>query len=396
MTDRSIINLHVYPSPCTHETRILRETKSLAEACSFDRIVIAALWEEGLPEREVLDEKREIRRFRARGHSRGGGLPEKLARHLDWQIRIFRAFRSKPVGVLSCHALSVLPLAILFKGVLRSRVVYDTHELETETMGNAGMRKPLSRMVERFCLPRADALIVVNESIARWYKTTYRFDNLYVVRNIPVYRDLPTPNGQVNLLRKEFGIPDGDLLFLYHGLIDEGRSIPLLLRTFKRLPPSRHIVFMGYGSLVEAVTRESVRSANIHYHPAVEPGRVLDYVGFADAGICLIENACLSYYLSLPNKLFECIMAGVPVIVSDFPEMRRLVEEGNCGWQIAVSEQALFNHLQAITEADLRKKRRDLNAYRKSLDWRNEETALLRAYRCIPGSSAPDVGNCKG
>ena len=70
---------------------------------------------------------------------------------------------------------------------------------------------------------------------------------------------------------------------------------------------------------------------NIYFHKAVSPDVLLDYTSSADFGISTIEDSCLSYRYCLPNKMFEYLMAGIPVIVSNLYEMKRLVESNMVG-----------------------------------------------------------------
>ena len=73
------------------------------------------------------------------------------------------------------------------------------------------------------------------------------------------------------------------------------------------------------------------QNERIHYHESVSSKILNEYTCSANIGICLIEDLCLSYKFCLPNKFFEYAMAGLPILVSDLPEMRKLVEEYDCG-----------------------------------------------------------------
>jgi glycosyltransferase involved in cell wall biosynthesis len=188
--------------------------------------------------------------------------------------------------------------------------------------------------MERALIGSTEAVIVVNESIAAWYRDAYGLKEVHVIRNIPYPRSFS--GGKTSRLREAFGIDHRSLVFLCQGILDEGRGIPILLEAFGRLPLDRHVVFLGNGPMAEKVRSRALRHPNIHHHPAVPPDVLLEYTAGADVGISLIENVCLSYYYSLPNKVFEYLMSGVPVIVSDFPEMARLVDETGCGWKSSV------------------------------------------------------------
>ena len=217
-------NLHAYPSPFTHESRMLKETKAIADAGLFEKIMIAAVWQPGLPERESLDERREVWRVRLWF----GAMFGKAVRHLEWILRVYLKFRSQRVSTVNCHSLSVLPLGMLFKYGKRARVVYDTHELETETAVMSGLRKRLSKWVEARLIRRVDDVIVVSDSIAEWYRDTYGLKDIAVVRNFPMFSETAPPVD----VKRRLGIPSDSILFIYQGVLGEGRGIDILLKVF--------------------------------------------------------------------------------------------------------------------------------------------------------------------
>jgi glycosyltransferase involved in cell wall biosynthesis len=372
--------LHIYPSPFTHESRILKETRTLTESGLFDSIHIGAMWAEGLAEWEDLDARRKVWRVRLWSR-RVPGIAGKLIRFAEWYARLFLRFRGNPPDFINCHSLSVLPLGAVFRAFLGSRVVYDTHELETETQTSTGLRKWLAKKLERALIGKTEAVIVVSESIAKWYRDTYRHPEVHVVRNVPDRRTGAATGGDV--LRNACGVDRKDLLFICQGMLDDGRGIPLILDAFARQSGDRHVVFLGYGPMTDLVKEYAARHQNVHFHPAVPPHELLDYTSGADVGISLIENTSLSYYYSLPNKVFESIAAGVPVIVSDFPEMARLVDSVGCGWKCSVDAQSLGTLVSSLTPGDIAAHAASAVHAGKMLDWRAEERVLVDLYKRI-------------
>jgi glycosyltransferase involved in cell wall biosynthesis len=373
--------LHAYPSPFTHESRILRETGSLVGSGLFDRIYVGAIWDEGLAEHEELDGRRTVWRVPLRTRRLPGTIG-KLLRFLEWYIRLFLRFRNEGLTFINCHSLSVLPLGVLFRFARGCRIIYDTHELETETQASSGIRKRLAKIVERALIGSAEAVIVVNESIAAWYRDVYGLKEVHVIRNIPYPRSFS--GAKTNRLREAFGIDPESLVFLCQGILDEGRGIPILLEAFGQLPLGRHVVFLGNGPMAEEVRLHALRSPNIHHHPAVPPHELLEYTAGADVGISLIENVCLSYYYSLPNKVFEYLMSGVPVIVSDFPEMARLVDDTGCGWKSFVDPHCFADLAGSLTRGEIEERAEAARQASKSFSWQTEEATLLEIYNKLP------------
>lgn len=373
------VNLHIYPSPFTHESRIQKETKSIADADLADQIFMVGVWEDGLPEIQRFDEKRQVWRVKPKLGSQQSGVLIKTLRYIEWQLKIYSRFRNCRVTMVNCHSLPVLPLGALFKLLKKVTLIYDTHELETEGAGSVGIKRLLYNGVEALFIHFADAVITVNESISEWYRKTYKLDRVATVRNIPPQPDLDSStNG--GIFKQKFGISDQDILYIFQGNFGPGRGIQILLDVFSKVDPHKHVVFMGFGDLEETILSYEKRFANIHFQPAVSPQEIIKYTRGADIGLCLQENIGLNYYLSLPNKLFEYIMSGVPAIVSDFPEMARVINEGKCGWKVPVKQEDLYQLVQQISIGDIHEKQRNALEYRKSLGWHVEERSLLAVY----------------
>src|SRR5687767_7786703 len=150
---------------------MLRQTQSLVESGLFDRIEIGAMWRPGLPEEEWLDAKRHVWRVRL-WTARLPGTPGKALRFLEWYLRLLIRYRRTDFAFVNCHSLSALPLGVLFQLLRGSGVIYDTHELETETQSSVGVRRRLAKLVEKSLIRRAHVIFVVTESIADWYRNT--------------------------------------------------------------------------------------------------------------------------------------------------------------------------------------------------------------------------------
>lgn len=371
-------NLHIYPSNFKHETRILKETKSLITSDLMDKIFIAALWEKGLREHEQIDDRREVWRAPLKSQSFPTGSLWKILKFLEWYLKIFFKFKKENIEFINCHSLSTLPLGVLFKSFLKSRLVYDTHELETEVIGSKGLRRRAGKVFEKLLIPYADIIIVVSDSIAKWYKDQYNLKEVSVVRNVP-YR-LMDNNKSTNILKKKFRMQDDEILFIFQGSFSEHRGINMLLSAFSKVDKKKHVVFMGYGMLENSIKEYEQNYSNIHYYPAIKPEDIIMYTKSADVGISITENTCLSHFYSLPNKVFEYLMSGIPLIVSDFPEMGKIIDENNCGWKVSVNEKSVFDLIDSITIEELNEKRNSVLRCKDFFGWDKEEEKLLKAY----------------
>lgn len=374
------LNIHIYPSTFLNESRILKIVRSLRGHQVFDQVLVFALWKEGLSKIEVLSDGIEVRRVAPVIGSSMQGRLGRIFKAVGWYFGVIWALRGIKVTCFNCHSVAVLPLSVAVKIWKRCVLVYEPHELETETVGLRGLHQSLMRRVERALIAWADAVCLVNGSISNWYVASYRLSQAWVVRNVPNRSDSdPLRTGY---LRKAVGIAPDAQLFLYQGLLAPGRGVGLLINVFSRLP-NLHLVLMGYGEMESQVLAASVEYKNIHYVPAVPPERVKDYTVDADVGIALIEKVCLSYYLSLPNKLFEYATCGVPVVVSNFPEMSQFVDEYDCGWKVDPDEHALLSLIQNLTPTKLSSKRANTRTSVQNYCWQEEEKELLAMYRSL-------------
>lgn len=374
-------NLHISLTDFKNESRVLKETNSLIRASLFNNVYIAALHSEGLLVEERIVEKLQVNRFSLKTRVWAKSFIAQAVKYFEFCLRVYGFYRKRNIEVVNVHSLDLLPLGVALKYLYKSRLVYDAHELETEVDNLTGMRKKISKFVERVCIPYADMTIVVSESIANWYATEYKGVRPSVVLNAPPRRDLL----RRNRFREQLNIRADQKILLYQGGLAQGRGVSLILEAFKGRSDDKVVaLFMGYGPLEAEIIQASSRHKNIFFYPAVPPEVVLEYTASADMGISLIENTCLSYYFCMPNKLFEYAMAGIPILVSNMKDMSELVQKNSMGAVIdEFTPSAINRALDALLGSDL--EMMSHNAYSTACDhaWEVQEATLLKAYSHI-------------
>lgn len=375
------VNLHVVLNNFINDSRVLKETKSIASKY-FDKIYIAALWEDGVDENELLDSKREVWRIRLISR----GLPKNLFfqvfKYFEWIIKIYIRFRKEPISVVHCHDLSALPIGALFKLLKKTKVIYDAHEFETEQVANPNrLFHLLSIKLEKYFIKKADAVITVSGSIADAYVQRYGINRPSLVLNCPPYQSV----AKSNYFRKKFNINDNKKIFLFLGGLSKGRGLEILLNIFSSKERKNAVlVIMGYGDLTDQIQEMAFRFDTIYYHPAVSPDKILSYAASADIGLCLIPNSCLSYYYSLPNKLFEYAMAGLPMLMSNLAEIGRLIRGYDCGQLVDDETQdGIAKAIENMLSSDLEKYSSNSLAMARRFNWEEQEKVLLSAYRKV-------------
>jgi glycosyltransferase involved in cell wall biosynthesis len=168
-----------------------------------------------------------------------------------------------------------------------------------------------------------------------------------------------------------------------------GRAISILLQVFDgSVAKNIDFVFMGYPASTQSgrdtlalILKNAEKSKNIHFHESVSSNSLKDYTSSADMGFCLIEDHCLSYRYSLPNKFFEYAMAGLPILVSDLPEMRKLVEKYNCGVICeSVTPEGIVKGLKELLGQDLKKLGENSRKMAEDHSWEVQEEKLIKLY----------------
>lgn len=215
-------------------------------------------------------------------------------------------------------------------------VVYDSHELFLET-GTAlrlpGPARRLLRAYEQRLISRSSAVVTVNQALASVLQRRYRPRKVVVVHNCPHLWEPPV--GRPDLLRRAAGIPVEAAVILHHGALSVDRGIEQLMLVL--LQPGledAHLVLMGSGEKREDYVRASTEARwrdRVHVLDPVPPTELLPWVASADVGAMPLQPSTLNLRLSTPNKLFECLAAGTPVVASDFPGIRSIIVDNPGG-----------------------------------------------------------------
>jgi glycosyltransferase involved in cell wall biosynthesis len=240
-------------------------------------------------------------------------------------------------------------------------------------------RKIFYKILERFLIKYADVLITVSKQIGKEYQRLYGIEEPIIIYNCPWKRDITLNH---DLFREKFKIRKEQIIFLYQGIVSKGRGVEILLETFSKMDTDNAvIVFMGFGPLEDEIKNYSNKFSNIYFQEAVRPPKFLDFTASADYGLSFIEDISLSDRYCLPNKLFEYINAGIPVICSNLPEMKKFVEENGIG---VIAKNITIDGLkeaiiqtQNLDKLSLRRKVSDVSV---DYCWEAQGLRLLKTY----------------
>lgn len=374
-------NLHISLTEFRNESRVLKETSSILNHNIASKVYIASLHADDLEEEKLYNDNIILNRFKLSSRKFSKNLFVQVLKYFEFIYRVTIFYRKKDIKMVNIHTIALLPFGVFLKYLFKAKLVYDTHELETETNDGNGLRKKLAKFVEKTLIKKCDLIFVVSENIADWYAKEYDIRRPIVVKNAPRLVD----SKKTNHFRENLGIKDESIIVLYQGGLSKGRGVDLLLETFKKRDDDKVvIVFMGYGEIEEDIKIASKERNNIFFHPAVDPDIVLEYTSSADIGISFIENTCLSYYYCLPNKLFEYAMAGLPVIVSNMKEMRELVEKYDMGIVVTDDKiESMNNAIDKILQSDIKQMKQNARRCAEENSWEKQEVKMINEYKRV-------------
>lgn len=315
------------------------------------------------------------------------------------EFRLLRGALSAKADVYHAHDLDTLLVCWLAAKLRRSLLVYDSHELWLESQRYLFSDNWLSRLTARFTEKlfacSAHMVIAVTEMRGRHMKELYPcLPEPLIVKNCPDVSELP--EGGSDYLRERTGAGKDCRIVLYQGILSEERGLEELVRAAAILRDRGvddvHVVLIGknyLGNLLENMVVELELADMVTILPPVESEMLPALTVSADIGLILFQNTCLNHFYSLPNKLYEYMMAGIPMIASDFPELASVIQRENCGLLVDPSiPEAIAEGILELSRDIGRRSEMGSNgreAATKRCNWSSQEDILLGGYEALLG-----------
>ena len=297
--------------------------------------------------------------------------------------RFVRAGLATGARVWHCHDLNTLAVGVRLKRERPgTRLVYDSHELATERSRMGRWARLRAGRAERRGLTFTDERIWTTRTRAEYVVRRYGIPFPSLIHNVPERMEVKAGWD----LHRELGIPADRRILLYQGSIQEYRGIEESIEAVKLLDRCV-LVVIGYGyhrpALEEMVRRRGLQD-RVRFFGPIPNDELLYYTASADVGLCVIRGESLSYRWSMPNKLFEYMMAGIPIVASDYEEMGRVVREEGVGTVCDPDDpRSIAAAVRGIVDdpaAEARFRAATLSAIAK-YNWDEEEKKLLALYR---------------
>ena len=303
--------------------------------------------------------------------------------------------RAAGLGADVVHGMAYMgiPVALELGRATGAKVVYDARDIYLEAANLARLPRParaLLARVERRWARRADRVLTVNRPYAEVMAARFGVPLPAIVMNCS-YRWVP-PDPPARRFHDRLGLDPATRVVLYQGGFSRERGIEQLLEAIGSVPGAV-LVLLGYGPLqaeLEARAADPATGGRVHVLPAVPPTELLDWVAAADVVAMPIQPSTLNHRLTTPNKLFEALAAGVPVVASDLPGMAGIVRDTGCGLLVDPTDPATIaaalRRILDAPEADRRAWReRALAAAHATYNWERQVEVLLDEYTKLTG-----------
>lgn len=304
--------------------------------------------------------------------------------YLEYNFRLFWILLFKKANVLVSNDLDTLLANFLVARLKRTHLVYDTHEYFTGVpeLENNPFAKGVWEKIEKWIFPKLKHIITVNESIASLYRKKYQKE-LTVVRNIPPLRDIT----DCKVHKEDLNLPAVTNIIILQGAginIDRGAEEAVEAMQYVR---NSVLYIIGSGDVIDVLKQNTSNlglNDKVKFLPKMPYEKLMLYTMNADLGLTLDKNTNINYRYSLPNKLFDYIQAGIPVLSSNLVEIEKIINQYKIGSTVrSHNPQQIAKKINKIFEDKKRLNDWKENAKKaaKELCWENEKTKVIDVYR---------------
>ncbi len=395
-------------NPFTHDQRVYREAKSLVDD-GYD-VTVVALKEDTLkiPGNEEIDGIKVLRISKKPAETadglnflmkRFGDLPSVLFYGNTFTPLFKKILIGQKADIYHAHDLDTLAASFEAAKVSRAKVVYDSHEIflealkewQTEIRNKRDYLKWLGTFlvtfnlarIERKLIGKVDKVITVNESISDFLAKKYSLlEKPVVILNC--YEETNIRNE--NILRKKLRVEENKKIIIFQGNFGWVRGLDNAIKAMKKVDGAV-LVLMGGGGIkgeLEELVKKLQLGNKIFFLDAVPPKDLIVYTSSADLGIIPYRKTSLNNFLCTPNKIFEYMMAGIPMAVSNFPELARYANLGIGETFDPENPDSIARAVNKLLSSDLGKmKKKARNLALERYNWGVESKKLLDLYSSL-------------
>lgn len=299
--------------------------------------------------------------------------------YAEYNLRLFFKLLTTKKQLLMANDLDTLLPNYMASKINPCPLIYDSHEYFTEVPEL--IKRPKVRSfwlrLEEFIFPKLKNVITVNRKIADLYEAKYKV-KVTAIRNLP-----KSSKGQ----KTKFKVPaiKDERIILYQGSLNVGRGIELMIAAMEFLE-DHLLILAGDGDICSELKQQVDQSGlqdRVIFLGKLRPEDLAGLTEQADIGLSLEEDLGLNYRFCLPNKVFDYINAGIPILVSDLPLLRELVDSYKVGEYLVERDPKV---LASQIEQMISKKKIYLSSLKQAaeaLNWDKEKKVFIEFIKNI-------------
>ena len=305
--------------------------------------------------------------------------------YAEFNIRLFILLVFSKVDIYHANDLDTLLANYLAAIIRRKPIVYDSHEYFTGVpeIQNKKLVKKVWLTIEQFIFPKLKHIITVNQSIAKLYKEEYNKD-LRIIRNVPnkVEALKLKSKSELNI------VEDKDIIITQGAGININRGIEELVEAMQYLNDVC-LIIIGDGDIIPQLKKRVLElklEKSIIFKGRMPYQEMMQYTQHAKLGITIDKDTNTNYKYSLPNKLFDFIHAGIPILASKIIEVEKIIKKYQIGLFINNHEPThIANQIKyALDNKELMSEwKSNTTLANKELNWEIEENTLKDLYKKI-------------
>ncbi len=324
----------------------------------------------------------------------GIGRAPRQANLRRWKVvfarerQIYDLLEEERPDLVHAHDLSALPVAAKYAQAAGTKLIFDAHEIYDHLAQSEDDMSELNAKILRKHSGDVDSFITINDSIAQYYFNTYPLlPRAVVIKNATKRTENFAYDGR---LHEAAGLAGNTRILIYQGGFAPKRGLIQLLLAAEFLHSDWSLVFMGWGRLEEELLRvaEALKSktpeldSRIRFVPRVPQSELPYWTAGASLGAIPYENTGLNHWYCNPNKLWEYPNAGVPIIASPFPELRKIIEPNGIGWFLPdpLSPREIAAAINKITPEELEVASENCRVFIRNDNWQIYADRLKALY----------------
>lgn len=369
-------------NPVTNDSRVINEASTLSSN-GYEVIVLGVKDNKSLYEEKINGFK--IKRLTRK--MRPNTFLGKLEVTLKFSVE---AFRQNAV-IYHSNDLSTLLECYIAAKFRHAKLIYDSHEVCADPKVQ-GIKNWLYSQLEKLLINHVDAIMTVNIYIAKYLEERYKLKQpVTVLMNCPPLKlkdnknNIVISNSCVDIIKTKK--QENKKILIYQGIIHEERCLAEIIEAMIYLPENYCLFIFGAGDLLPKLkiqVLEQNLSNRVYLPGLLSLEQLLMCTQLADIGITLTAGKTLNAYYSSPNKLFQYIHAGIPIIARDYPFLKDIIKGYDIGYTLeSIDPSEIAAAIKYVLEDDIMYSKMKANTIKakERFNWEKELLNLIELYK---------------